>query len=71
MQVKMITNVTPKEKKRTFEIYPEIPLNKYIELYEQTFDIDLYAYRVSFRHKDDMISKLEEIKDLKNIKGDV
>ena len=50
VDVKMTTNVTPKEKVRTFAIYPEIPLNKYLELYEQTFDIDLYAYRVSFKH---------------------
>lgn len=58
----MTTNVTPKNMKRKFEIYPDVPLNKYIELYEQVFDIDLYAYRVSFRHDSDMIEKLEDLK---------
>ena len=63
----MTTNVTPKEKVRKFAIYPEIPLNKYIELYEQTFDIDLYAYRVSFRYQNEFVSKLEDIPDLKKL----
>lgn len=44
--------------KRKFEIYPDVPLNKYIELYEQVFDIDLYAYRVTFKHESDPIEKL-------------
>lgn len=33
MEIRMTTNVTPKEKVRTILIYPEIPFNKYIELY--------------------------------------
>lgn len=47
-------------------MYPEIPLSKYLELYEQTFDIDLYAYRVSFKYQNEFISKLDEIHDLKS-----
>lgn len=54
----MTTNVTSKSMKRKFEIYPDVPLNKYIELYEQVFDIDLYAYRVTFKHESDPIEKL-------------
>lgn len=58
----MTTNITEENKKRKFQIYPDVPLNKYLELYEQVFDIDLYAYRVSFLHKNQLILKLEEIK---------
>ena len=42
-------------------MYPDVPLNKYIELYEQVFDIDLYAYRVTFREGHTIIGKLNEI----------
>jgi hypothetical protein len=36
--------------RRKFQVYPDIQLNKYIELYEQVFNIDLYAYRVGFKY---------------------
>jgi hypothetical protein len=49
--VVMTTNITSKGMRPKFEIYPDAPLNKYIELYEQVFDIDLYAYRVSFKYE--------------------
>lgn len=51
--------------KRKFQIYPDVPLNKYLELYEQVFDIDLYAYRVSFLHGNQHIMRLDEIKQNK------
>jgi hypothetical protein len=54
----MSTNLTPKTFRRKFEIYPNIPLHKYIELYEQVFNIDLYAYRVSFKYEEEIINKL-------------
>jgi hypothetical protein len=46
----MTTNITPPEMRRKFQVYPDIQLNKYIELYEQVFNIDLYAYRVGFKY---------------------
>lgn len=60
--VVMTTNITPSSMKRKFQIYPDVPLNKYLELYEQVFDIDLYAYRVSFLHEKQHIMRLDEIK---------
>ena len=36
--------------RRKVQIYSNVPLIKYLELYEQIFDIDLYAYRVGFMH---------------------
>lgn len=59
--MKLTTNVTPKEKKRTLTLYKEDSLHKYLELYEQIFDIDLYAYRVSFQYGKGFISKLQDI----------
>jgi hypothetical protein len=47
----MATNITTPEMSRKFQVYPDIPLNKYIELYEQVFSIDLYAYRVGFKYQ--------------------
>lgn len=58
LDVIMNTNITPKQKQRVFKIYPDAPLNKFIELYEQVFDIDLYAYRVSFQEGGKVITKL-------------
>jgi hypothetical protein len=54
----MTTNVTPKEMKRKFEIFANQPLQKYMELYEQVFDIDVYAYRVYFRCGEESIDRL-------------
>lgn len=59
----MTTNITPAEMKRKFLIYSDIPLMKYLELYEQVFDIDLYAYRVSFKSQSMNIDKLDDIRD--------
>lgn len=46
-----------------------MPLHKYIELYEQVFEIDLYAYRVTFQYEKQGINKLEDLKD-EGILGD-
>lgn len=59
----MTTNITPTNFRRKFELYPDAPFKKYIELYEQAFDIDLYAYRVSFRCEDELIEKLDDLRD--------
>lgn len=67
--VVMWTNITPKDMRRRFLIYPQVPLHKYIELYEQVFEIDLYAYRVTFQYEKQGINKLEDLKD-EGILGD-
>lgn len=61
----MTTNITPPEMRRKFQVYPDIQLNKYIELYEQVFNIDLYAYRVGFKYHKQFITKLYDINDKK------
>jgi hypothetical protein len=54
----MTTNITAPDMRRKFLIYADVPLRKYIELYEQVFDIDLYAYRIWFRCENSPIEKI-------------
>lgn len=64
IEFELSTNVCPKNKIRRVKVYKEVPLSNFMELYEQIFGIDLYAYRVSFLHEKKAISKLEDIEEL-------
>jgi len=47
----MITNITGEDKKKTIEMRANAKFINFIELYEEIFDIDLYAYKLKFYDK--------------------
>ena len=47
----MITNITGEDKKKNIEMRANTKFINFIELYEEIFSIDLYAYKLKFYDK--------------------
>lgn len=47
----MVTNLRGEEAKKSIEMRLNSQLLNFIELYEELFEIDLYAYRIKFIDK--------------------
>lgn len=65
----MTTNLRGDEVKKIIEMRPSARLNNFIELYEELFEIDLYAYRIRFYDKNNG-NEITEVSKINRSKGE-
>lgn len=66
----MLTNITGEDKKKTIEMRGNAKFINFIELYEEIFDIDLYAYKLKFYDKNTG-KEIESLSKADRSKGEI